>query len=286
MTTSMTDRAPRRWLITGVSSGLGRALAEYVLELGDIVIGTLRQESQLAAFAALASGRAFPVQLDVTDDEAVQPALAQVIDAVGGLDVVVNNAGYALIGAIEDATLAEARLQMETNLFGALKIIRTAIPYLRARDGGRIINIASVAGSMGMPIYGHYCASKFALVGLSAALAQELAPFNIRVTVLEPGGFRTNFGSSSLRVTANPSPLYEERTLGMAKRMADFGRMAENDPRKGAAAIVALSEMADPPVHAAMGTDGLKYVRAALAARLADYERAEPLLSATAADPR
>ncbi len=276
--------SPKRWLVTGVSGGLGRAIAVHALARGDIVAGTLRRADQLAAFAHVAPGRAHPVQLDVTDDN-VAPTLETAIAAMGGVDVLVNNAGYCLVGAAEDVSLAEARLELETNLLGTLKMIQAVVPFFRAQANGRIINVASVAGAMGIPLFSLYSASKFAVVGLSEALAKELAPFGIRVTAVEPGGLRTEFGAGSLHVSATVSPPYAAATHNITTRLAAARDKAVNDPAKAAAAIASLVDMADPPVHAAIGADGLTAVRAALEARLMDYARGGPELTDTAADP-
>ena len=181
--------APRKWLITGVSSGLGRAIAEKALARGDIVAGTLRKPEQFEDFAALARGRAIPIALDVTDDAGVGPAVATAIAAAGGLDILVNNAGYALMGPIEDIGLPEARREIETNFFGVLKLSQAVLPHFRAQNAGRIINIGSVASVVGFPMNGIYSASKFAVAGFSEALAKECAAFGVKVTCVETGRF-------------------------------------------------------------------------------------------------
>jgi NAD(P)-dependent dehydrogenase (short-subunit alcohol dehydrogenase family) len=266
----------RRWLITGVSGGLGRALAVEALARGDRVAGTLRRNQELGAFSALAPGRAFPILLDVTDPDPA-PAIEASIRSLGGLDVVVNNAGYALIGAVEDISMEEARLEVETNFFGTAKIVKAVLPFLRNQGRGHIVNVASVGGAAGIPLFAYYCASKFAVVGFTAALAKEVASFGIRATAIEPGGLPTNFGRSSLHVAADPSPPYAASTEDLAGKLSLAKDRAQNDLGRAAAAIIALTEMADPPVHAAFGPDGLKAVRAALEARLSDYARAEGL---------
>ncbi|HET6971870.1 MAG TPA: SDR family oxidoreductase, partial [Phenylobacterium sp.] len=230
---------PRRWLVTGVSSGLGRAIAEAALARGDLVAGTLRKPDQMAAFSALAPGRAFPIQLDVIDDAAVGAGVAQAIAELGGLDVVVNNAGYALMGAAEDVSIAEARRQMETNFFGPLKICQAVLPHFRAQGHGRIINIASVAAIMGFPMNSMYVASKHAAAGFSESLSKELARFGVKVTSVEPGGFRTEFGTGSLNLPAQVSEPYAQITDALKTRMTQFAGSAVNDPAKGAEVIAA-----------------------------------------------
>jgi len=272
----------RRWLITGVSSGLGRAMAEHVLSQGGSVVGTLRKPEQFQAFAALAPGRAFPLGLDVTDDDAAGPAVEQAIAHMGGLDVLVNNAGYALMGPAEDVSLAEARRQMETNFFGVLKMIQAVLPHFRAQGHGRIINIGSVASVLGFPMNSMYVASKFAVSGFSEAMSKELARFGVKVTSVEPGGFRTEFGAASLALPARTSEPYAEATSKLKARMADFARGAANDPAKGAAVILALAELDDPPAHLALGADGYGMVTGALQARLEEYGRFREMAGGTA----
>ena len=272
----------RRWLVTGVSSGLGRAIAEHALSRGHLVAGTLRKPEQFATFAALAPGRAFPLALDVADDAAVGPAVARAIADMGGLDVLVNNAGYALMGAAEDVTLDEARRQMETNFFGVLKTCQAVLPHFRAQGHGRIVNIASVAAVMGFPMNSMYVASKHAVAGFSEAFAKEVARFGVKVTSVEPGGFRTEFGTTSLNLPASVSEPYAEITQKLKTRMTDFAHLAANDPAKGAAVIAALVELEDPPAHLALGADGHAMITGALKARLDEYERFGEFVSGTA----
>lgn len=272
----------RTWFVTGVSGGLGRSIARAALDAGETVIGTLRDPAQFAAFEALAPGRAHAMALDVCDAAAVGPAVEAAVAVTGGLDVVVNNAGYGLVGALEELSEAEARAQMDTNFFGTFRVTQAAIPHLKARGGGVVINIGSVAGARGFPSMGLYSASKFAVTGLSQALAKELAPFGIRVTVVEPGGFRTNFGGSSMRWAARPLADYASTTERLRQSMERPAVPAPNDPDRGGLAILALSRMAEPPVHLALGADGRKYVKDAVQARLDDYDRHVELVESTA----
>lgn len=274
--------SPRRWLITGVSSGLGRAIAENALSRGDIVVGTLRKREQFESFAALASGRAIPLQLDVTDDAAAGPVVADAIAQAGGLDILVNNAGYALMGLQEDVGLDEARREIETNVLGVLKMSQAVLPHFRAQGHGRIINIASVAGVIGFPMNGLYCASKFAVLGLSESLAKEAAGFGVKVTSVEPGGFRTKFAAGSLAFPAKVAPHNAAAVETSKARMETFAKTAQNDPAKGAAVIVALADLDEPPAHLALGADAYAMITGALQARLAEYERFKDFASGTA----
>ncbi len=276
--------SPRRWLITGVSSGLGRAIAECALSRGDIVVGTLRKREQFEAFAALAPGRAIPLQLDVTDDAAAGPVVVDAIAQAGGLDILVNNAGYALMGLQEDIGLDEARREIETNVLGVLKMAQAVLPHFRAQGHGRIINIASVAGVIGFPMNGLYCASKFAVLGLSESLAKEAAGFGVKVTSVEPGGFRTKFAAGSLAFPAKVAPHNAAAVEASKTRMETFAKTAQNDPAKGAAVIVALADLDEPPAHLALGADAYAMITAALQARLAEYERFKEFASGTAYD--
>jgi len=273
-----------RWLITGVSSGLGRALAEAALARGDTVVGTLRKPEQFEAFAALAPGRAKPLALDVTDDAAVGPVVERAVAEAGGLDVLVNNAGYALMGAVEDVSLPEMRRQMETNFFGTLKMAQAVLPHFRAQGHGRIINIASVAAVIGFPMNGAYAASKFAVAALSESLGREAERFGIKVTCVEPGGFRTEFGAGSLATPARVSEPYAQATEMLKGRMLAFARTAANDPAKGAQAILSLADLEEPPAHLTLGADGYAMITGALQARLAEYEKFLALGAGTAYD--
>jgi NAD(P)-dependent dehydrogenase (short-subunit alcohol dehydrogenase family) len=273
---------PKRWIVTGVSSGLGRSIAEAALRRGHAVAGTLRDEGQFADFEALAPGRAIAVRMDVTDDAGVAAAMADAISRLGGLDVLVNNAGYALMGPAEDISLDEAALQMNTNFLGVLRVTKAALPTLREQGGGRIINIASVAAVIGFPMNSLYSASKHAVAGFSEGLAKEVARHGIKVTSVEPGGFRTKFGTGSLKLPAQVSEANAPVVETIKARMTAFAADAVNDPDKGGEVICDLAEMDEPPVHLALGADGYRMITDALKARLAEYERFEPFGSATA----
>ena len=180
----------KTWFITGVSRGLGKALAQAALERGDTVIGTVREG---APEVAMSTGALHLLTLDVADKEAVAPAIAQAFAVTGRIDVLVNNAGYGLLGAIEEASDAEVERLFEVNVFGPFRLIREALPQLRAQGAGHIINITSIAGRAPMASSGLYAAAKSAMEGLSQSLSQEVAPFGLKVTAIAPGGFRTDF---------------------------------------------------------------------------------------------
>ena len=271
------------WLITGVSSGFGLELARTALARGDTVVGTLRQQAQAASFEALAPGRAHAVLLDVTKPEAIAPAVQQALQRAGRIDVLVNNAGYGLFGAVEETSDAEARHVMETNFFGALGVTRALLPHLREQRSGHIFNIASVAGAIGFPGCGLYAASKFALEGMSEALAAELAAFNVRVTIVEPGGFRTNFAGGSMRQTAQVLDAYAETPAGKARHsISRYHGHQPGDPARAAQAILTVLASPQPPVRLLLGADAVQMVRGKHQGVLGEIAQWETLSASTA----
>ncbi len=194
--------ASKIWFITGVSSGLGKALAEAVLEKGDFVVGSFRSRQQAEAFTLQYKGMALGIDLDITKTDETECALNMVTERFGKLDVLVNNAGFGLAGAIEETSMEEARDVFETNFFGVLQLTRSFLPLFRKQKSGHIIQISSHGGFKAFPGFGIYNASKFALEGFSEALAMEIAPLGIKLTIVEPGPFRTNFAGTSFRQAA------------------------------------------------------------------------------------
>lgn len=247
------------WLVTGIGGGLGRALAEAALEHGDTVFGTTRDAAGAAAFAARAPGRSFAEVLDFSDADAPARVVAGAQARMGHIDRLVNNAGYGLIGAVEEVSLADARALFDVNLFGAIAMIQAVLPAMRARRGGHVVNITSVSGLApwaGTAIYG---ASKYALECIGQTLAQEVGPLGIRVTNVAPGGMRTDFAGSSLRIAARTIPDYED-TAHFAERSLTAGRGKEKgDPARAAAAILAALDQPEPPMHLLLGEDALHY---------------------------
>ena len=274
--------AARIWLVTGVSSGFGQELARAILARGDTVVGTLRRKEQAAAFEALAPGRAHARLLDVTDSAAIPPLVAAVERDVGPVDVLVNNAGYGLGGAVEELDDSECRHVMETNFFGTLNLVKAVLPSMRKRRSGHIINFSSMAGIVGFPGFGLYNASKFAVSGLTEALAGELAPFGIRATVVEPGGFRTNFAGGSLAIARNPMPEYAETAAARPRVMKDrYHGTQQGDPAKAAAAVISIVDAANPPVHLLLGPDAVAAARGKLERFGAEITAWEALSSST-----
>ena len=272
----------KRWLITGVSSGFGLELAKAALARGDLVAGTVRKAEQVAAFEALAPGRVCCVVLDVTEAMAIKPAVEAAIEKLGGITVLVNNAGYGQFGAVEELTDSEIRDCVEVNFFGTMNVVRAALPSMR-KTGGHILNISSYAGMCGIPGVGIYNAAKFAVEGLSEALAQELAPFNIRVTIVEPGGFRTKFAQGSQRFAANPMPEYAETPAGqIPKMMGQYAGYEPGDPVKAMNSLLQIVDAPAPPLRYVLGADAIKMVTGKLEQVNVDIEAWRGLSEATA----
>lgn len=275
----------RKWLITGVSSGLGRALALAALARGDTVIGTLRQAGQLAGFEALAPGRAIAVRLDVTDKDQVRDVVAGAIEQAGGIDVVVNNAGYGLSGAAEELSDAEMRHQMETNFFGLVAVTQAALPFMRAQRRGHFVNISSVAGYKGILGMSAYSASKFAVEGFSESLAAEAGHLGIKVTIVEPGAFRTNWSSDTAIVRSARVIEDYAATAGVVRAgLSQMDGHQQNDPAKGAEAIIQAVEAEAPPLRLPLGSDSVTYLRDKLAAMAKELEAWAPVSSSTRFD--
>lgn len=266
--------------ITGVSSGLGNALAREALAAGHRVIGTVRRDADLKAFAAL-SDRAHGVLLDVTDQARLATVVAEVQAARGPVDVLVNNAGYGHEGILEESPLEELRQQFEVNVFAAVAVTKAFLPSFRERRRGHIINITSMGGTITLPGISYYCGSKFALEGISAALGQELAPFGVWVTAVAPGSFRTDWAGRSMRRSARGIADYDEQfTPIRAAREAKSGKQL-GDPRKAAQALLQLIALPAPPAQLLLGSDALQLVRERLATASREIERWEALTLST-----
>ncbi|MDB5417611.1 MAG: short-chain dehydrogenase/reductase [Phenylobacterium sp.] len=261
------------WLITGVGGGLGRALAKAVLDAGHQVAGTVRQPAARAEFEAIAPGRAHGFLADMADEASVRAAVEQAETALGGLDVLVNNAGYGLVGAIEEASLAEVRAQFEVNVFGPVAAIQAVLPHFRRRGRGHIINITSVSGLAAWAGTGVYCGSKHALEGIGRTLAQEVAGFGIKVTNVEPGGMRTDYAGRSMIVTAQKIADYADTAHNAERILAEHAGHEAGDPAKVAAAILKIVESPDPPVQLLLGADAVHYATQSMAAFQEEFGR-------------
>lgn len=256
---------PRAWFITGVTGGLGRAIARAALDRGDVVSGTVRKAADAEWFTALSPGRSFGYVADVSHEAAVRATVEQSIASMGRIDIVVNNAGYGLFGAVEELTDAEVRAQFDVNVFGVWNVLRAVVPHLRVRRGGHVLNISSLMGLTANGGAGAYCASKFALEGLTESLAYELAPFGVAVTLVEPGPFRTDFAGPSARIASHAIDEYTAGANAQRQRLAKLHGAQPGDPRKLAAMVLKLADTRDPPMRLVLGSDALQRVRARLA---------------------
>jgi len=226
------------WFITGISSGLGKALAEAVMANGDFVIGTFRKQTQVDAFNEKFATTAHAVLLDITNEEAIATAIAQVISKYKRIDVLVNNAGMGFVGAIEETAMTEVRRVFEANFFGTLKVTQTVLPYMRKADNGHIVQISSHGGIKAFAGFGIYNASKFALEGFSEALQQEVAPLGIKVSIIEPGPFRTQFASESLNEAKTVIGDYAGTAGAFREKLKSVHGKQEGDPIKASKAII------------------------------------------------
>ena len=249
-------------LITGVSSGLGRALAQKILERGGRVAGTLRNRSQMADFEALASGRAVAIEMDITNSQQVQAGIEKAIAAFGRIDVLANNAGHGLVGAVEETSDEEAQRMLDTNFLGSLRVTRAMLPHMRQQQSGHIINYSAIGGFTGFPGLGVYSAAKAAVDIMSEALAKEVKPFGVDVTILTVGIFRTDFAGRSLQHTKQILDAYQETPAGKFRGFIDnLSGNQPNDPQLAAEAIIKLIESDEPPLHLALGNDALKTIQ-------------------------
>lgn len=248
----------KNWLITGIGSGLGKATAQAALARGDKVAGIVRRPEAAAEFEALAPGRAFAFLADVSDRDAVVAAVGQAWEALRGLDLVINNAGQVLEAYVEEAEAAAIRSLFDVNLIGPLSVIQAVLPYFRKVRCGRIINISSGGGIVGVPAVGLYSASKFALEGLSEALAQEVAPFGIHVTIVEPGAFRTNLLVKGRTTIESKIPEYEQALGAFRQGLVSMGGHEPGDPAKLAQAMLILADAEKPPLRLPLGDDAIR----------------------------
>lgn len=267
--------------ITGVSSGFGHALAREAIAAGHRVIGTVRNEPALQAFEALSKELAHGVILDVTDFDRIDTVVAATEAQHGPVDVLVNNAGYGHEGVFEESSLDDMRRQFDVNVFGAVAVTKAFVPYLRQRRAGHIINITSMGGTITLPGIAYYCGSKFALEGISDTLSKELLPFNIFVTAVAPGSFRTDWAGRSMQRTprsiadydASFDPIRQAREAKSGKQLGD--------PAKAAQAILQLISSPHPPAHLLLGSDALKLVRDKLEQSARDIAQWETLTRST-----
>jgi len=269
----------KNWLITGVSRGLGKALAEAALARGDTVVGTVRDGDPLIDKG---TGVFHRMSLDVRDPKAIETTVAAAFERVGHLDVVVNNAGYGLLGPVEEVADADMTRLFETNVFGPLRLIRAVLPRLRAQGSGHILNITSIAGRAPNAGSGVYAATKAALEGMSQSLSQELAPLGIKVTAVAPGAFRTDFLSDhSIRQTQAGSDSYAASVGKVVEALRKTAGRQIGDPVKGAQSILAIVDSNTPPLHLLLGSDALRRAREKLDNVIDEIDRWEQLTRST-----
>ena len=266
-----------RWLITGCSTGIGREIARAALEAGHSVAVTARRVESAADFTDEYGDLAVTVALDVTDKEQIATAVRTATDAFGGIDVLVNNAGNGYLAAIEEGEDDQVRKLFDVNYFGVVDMIKAVLPGMRARGSGHIVNISSMTGLVANPPNGYYSSTKFALEALTEALAQEVKPFGIKVTAIEPGAFRTDWAARSMWESATPIGDYDD-TVGSRKTMIkEFANHLPGDPRKAADAVLMVTGLDDPPLRLLLGRDVLKAVRDKLAAFSASIDEWAPV---------
>ena len=272
MSTTQTSPGSQVWLITGSSRGLGRALAEAVLAAGHRLVATARRPAQLDDLVERHDGRVRAVALDVTDARAAEAAVATAVDAFGRLDVLVNNAGYGDVGSIEETSLAEFRAQIETNLFGVITVTKAALPLLREQGSGHVIQFSSVGGRVGALGRAPYSAAKWGVEGFSEVLAHEVGPLGITVTIVEPGGFRTDFAGAATTIR-DGRPEYAATVGAAARFQRDYDGAQPGDPARAASVILTLAGMEAPPLRLLLGSDAVETVEQSDLARLAADRR-------------
>jgi NAD(P)-dependent dehydrogenase (short-subunit alcohol dehydrogenase family) len=253
----------RVWLITGTSSGFGRSIAEAALEHGDSVVATARRVEALADLAV--NDEVHAVSLDVTDAGRREAVVDQAIERFGRIDVLVNNAGRTQVGAVEETTDAELRSLFDLHFFGPAALTRAVLPYMRAQGGGAIVQMSSVGGQITAPGFGAYCATKFALEGLTQALADEVAGFGIRTLIVEPGAFRTGLFRPSAAYESAEMPEYADSVGPTREYVRNNDGLQQGDPGKAAQAIIAALDADEPPLRLVLGADALGNIRSRLA---------------------
>ena len=268
------------WFITGASRGFGRLWTEAALERGDKVAATARNVNDLADLSVRYGESVLLLTLDVTDSEGAARAVQQAHAHFGRLDVVLNNAGYTLVGTVEEAAEAEIRALFDANLFGALRVIQAALPLLREQASGHIIGVSSSVGIVPRPLIGYYCATKAAVESIQESLAAEVNPFGIKVTLVEPGAYATEFGAS--RKEATRLEAYNELRTRIMGSLASEKR---GDPRATAAAILEIVDAQEPPLRLILGSQTLPAARDAYAERLATWQAWEAVSNAAQGDP-
>jgi NAD(P)-dependent dehydrogenase (short-subunit alcohol dehydrogenase family) len=268
------------WFITGSSRGIGRALAEAVLAAGHRLVATARNPEQLSNLVEHYGNRVRAITLDVTDEQAALTAVQATVDVFGRIDVLVNNAGYGDIASIEDTSLKDFRAQVETNLFGVVNVTKAAIPVMRRQGAGHIFQLSSIGGRVGPVGRGAYAAAKWGVEGFSEVLAKEVGPHGIKVTIVEPGGFRTDFAGSSTTI-APDNPAYASTVGAVARFQREYNGAQPGDPNKAAAALLHVATLEKPPLRLPLGSDAARAVEEAERARAEEDKRWRQLSEST-----
>ncbi|GAA4316435.1 SDR family NAD(P)-dependent oxidoreductase [Mucilaginibacter gynuensis] len=273
----------KTWFITGASKGLGLVMVNQLLKQGYNVVATSRKLTDLTGAVGSNAANFLPLAVDITSEASVKEAIDATINTFGHIDVVVNNAGYGMVGGLEEVSNAEARANFDVNVFGSLNVIREAMPYLRGQGSGHIFNIASIGGFNGnFPGWGIYCATKFAVHGFTESLAAEAKPFGVNVTVVSPGYFRTSFlDSGSLIVPKNPNDAYQNVRDSQAAHQNEINGNQPGDPEKGVAAIIATANESNPPLHLFLGQDAYDMAYVKMDAVKSDLETWKELSTST-----
>lgn len=254
-----------RWLITGCSTGIGREIARAALEAGHSVAVTARNVDAVADFVEQFGDRALALPLDVTDRDQITAAVGSVEKAFGGIDVLVNNAGYGYMAAVEEGEDAEVRKLFDTNYFGVVDTLKAVLPGMRARRSGHVINISSMTGLVANPPNAYYSSTKFALEALTEALAKEVGPLGIKVTAIEPGAFRTDWAARSMQESSTPIGDYDDNVGARKTLIKQFADHLPGDPRKVAEAVLMVAGLDEPPLRLLLGRDVLAAVREKIA---------------------
>lgn len=268
------------WLITGSSRGIGKALTLAVLKKGDHVIATARNENDLLFLQQTYPDSVTTMKLDVTDEENALKVVSAIIQEYGRIDVLVNNAGYGNINSIEETSLADFRAQVETNLFGTVILSKAVLPYMRERRSGHIIQFSSVGGRIGPIGRGAYAAGKWGVEGFSEVLFKEVGPLGIKVTIIEPGGFRTDFAGSSTNINEGLAD-YAATVGATAQFQRNFNGKQPGDPDKAAQAIIEVVSLPDPPLRLLLGSDAVNAVEASDQERLKQLDKWRRLSKST-----
>lgn len=253
----MSEVSPKVFLITGVSSGFGLAFASAALRVGHTVFGTVRKDQDAASFDAIAPGRSKAVLFDVTDFEAADRVVSDIIDSVGHIDVLINNAGYGHEGALEESPMAELLHQFDVNVFGVVAMTKAVLPYMRERRSGHIINMSSMAGMVPLAGIAYYAGSKFAIEGISGVLAKEVAGLGVKVTAIAAGSFRTDWAGRSMVRSDRSIADYDALFDPIRKAREDKSGNQAGDPARAASLLLELIETDNPPVHLVLGSDAL-----------------------------